>query len=75
MVLQASLLLNTGYMSPDFPVFFTVESVKLLVDSKSTKTPSPDIKMYMLERRAIEFFYLISPLHKQVLIPCYKVQD
>ena len=35
-------------MSPDFPVFHTVESVKMPINP-SPKTFSPDIKMSMLE--------------------------
>ena len=42
-------------MSPVSPVFHIVETVRLSLNSKGTNTFSLEIKMSMLERRALKF--------------------
>ena len=57
--------LNNEYMSPVSPVFHTVEAVRLFLNSEGTNTPTPEIKVFMLESRALKFFFLIFSLCKQ----------
>ena len=53
------------YMSPVSPVFLTVESVRLFLNSKRIKASNSEIKMSMLERRTfVVSLYLIIIRHE-----------
>ena len=43
-------------MSPVSPVFYYVEKLKLSLNLKETNMPIPEIKMSMLECRAVVYY-------------------
>ena len=61
-------MLNPFYMSPVSPVFQNIKAVRIVLNSKGTNSYSPEIKISMLEHRALKLFTLNSypippPIH------------
>ena len=53
------------FMSPVSPLFHTIEAVSLSLNSKGTNTPSQEIKMSMLECRALLYLAVCANILSQ----------